>query len=156
MPRTIARARAQREPRRFRSGTPVPAAARCSRDPSENRPPPTDRARADDAADGRGEPCPESGAVMTRTTNTMSLRALARAATLGGLVALACDKEADPNFCGDGVVGDEEECDDANLDDNDACPSTCHIAACGDGRSEEHTSELQSPCNLVCRLLLEK
>src|SRR5256885_11244171 len=28
-------------------------------------------------------------------------------------------------------------------------------AHCGD-RSEEHTSELQSPCNLVCRLLLEK
>src|SRR5256885_11091577 len=25
-----------------------------------------------------------------------------------------------------------------------------------DIRSEEHTSELQSPCNLVCRLLLEK
>src|SRR5256885_9957058 len=31
--------------------------------------------------------------------------------------------------------------------------------ACRDlglARSEEHTSELQSPCNLVCRLLLEK
>src|SRR5256885_5011275 len=28
------------------------------------------------------------------------------------------------------------------------CMATC--------RSEEHTSELQSPCNLVCRLLLEK
>src|SRR5256885_9273662 len=26
----------------------------------------------------------------------------------------------------------------------------------GGSRSEEHTSELQSPCNLVCRLLLEK
>src|SRR2546426_7628920 len=26
----------------------------------------------------------------------------------------------------------------------------------GKARSEEHTSELQSPCNLVCRLLLEK
>src|SRR5256885_9987746 len=26
----------------------------------------------------------------------------------------------------------------------------------GELRSEEHTSELQSPCNLVCRLLLEK
>src|SRR5205807_10507309 len=26
----------------------------------------------------------------------------------------------------------------------------------GQHRSEEHTSELQSPCNLVCRLLLEK
>src|SRR5256885_5070833 len=35
------------------------------------------------------------------------------------------------------------------------------IALSADGkrlytRSEEHTSELQSPCNLVCRLLLEK
>src|SRR5256885_3523233 len=28
--------------------------------------------------------------------------------------------------------------------------------ACVQSRSEEHTSELQSPCNLVCRLLLEK
>src|SRR5256885_13170250 len=27
---------------------------------------------------------------------------------------------------------------------------------CRTRRSEEHTSELQSPCNLVCRLLLEK
>src|SRR5256885_3357945 len=31
-----------------------------------------------------------------------------------------------------------------------------HIRSVGDERSEEHTSELQSPCNLVCRLLLEK
>src|SRR2546426_9346746 len=30
----------------------------------------------------------------------------------------------------------------------------CKVA--GGTRSEEHTSELQSPCNLVCRLLLEK
>src|SRR2546426_2453534 len=29
-------------------------------------------------------------------------------------------------------------------------------AGVGVPRSEEHTSELQSPCNLVCRLLLEK
>src|SRR6266850_6111072 len=29
-------------------------------------------------------------------------------------------------------------------------------AAPSRARSEEHTSELQSPCNLVCRLLLEK
>src|SRR5256885_6297628 len=29
-------------------------------------------------------------------------------------------------------------------------------ASDNDDRSEEHTSELQSPCNLVCRLLLEK
>src|SRR2546426_9312420 len=31
-------------------------------------------------------------------------------------------------------------------------PVECHRCV----RSEEHTSELQSPCNLVCRLLLEK
>src|SRR5256885_12211569 len=39
-----------------------------------------------------------------------------------------------------------------------------HATVAGEGiarcerwvRSEEHTSELQSPCNLVCRLLLEK
>src|SRR5256885_5359006 len=31
---------------------------------------------------------------------------------------------------------------------------TC--VSCRGCRSEEHTSELQSPCNLVCRLLLEK
>src|SRR2546426_4673989 len=30
------------------------------------------------------------------------------------------------------------------------------IASTLGNRSEEHTSELQSPCNLVCRLLLEK
>src|SRR5256885_9365994 len=30
------------------------------------------------------------------------------------------------------------------------------IPASANRRSEEHTSELQSPCNLVCRLLLEK
>src|SRR5256885_16819760 len=32
-------------------------------------------------------------------------------------------------------------------------PDSVHLALF---RSEEHTSELQSPCNLVCRLLLEK
>src|SRR5256885_8878649 len=31
-----------------------------------------------------------------------------------------------------------------------------HRYQCRSHRSEEHTSELQSPCNLVCRLLLEK
>src|SRR5256885_5189443 len=37
------------------------------------------------------------------------------------------------------------------------CGTTSASSPCaGAGRSEEHTSELQSPCNLVCRLLLEK
>src|SRR3989454_8705933 len=34
-----------------------------------------------------------------------------------------------------------------------AAASPCRVRA---SRSEEHTSELKSPCNLVCRLLLEK
>src|SRR2546426_3434758 len=37
--------------------------------------------------------------------------------------------------------------------DEHAHPGLPHA---GQSRSEEHTSELQSPCNLVCRLLLEK
>src|SRR5256885_3082593 len=38
----------------------------------------------------------------------------------------------------------------------DALPVLKPAAAVVAQRSEEHTSELQSPCNLVCRLLLEK
>src|SRR5256885_11876741 len=34
--------------------------------------------------------------------------------------------------------------------------SSCGNNSVVECRSEEHTSELQSPCNLVCRLLLEK
>src|SRR2546426_6424437 len=44
-------------------------------------------------------------------------------------------------------------------DDGDALRQGRHqleLAVTQRGRSEEHTSELQSPCNLVCRLLLEK
>src|SRR6266566_3383051 len=33
---------------------------------------------------------------------------------------------------------------------------TTRLICADERRSEEHTSELQSPCNLVCRLLLEK
>src|SRR5256885_4022960 len=44
----------------------------------------------------------------------------------------------------DGLCADDDRQADAGLD------------AAQSPRSEEHTSELQSPCNLVCRLLLEK
>src|SRR5256885_11247659 len=38
------------------------------------------------------------------------------------------------------------------------CSACSSVRGCANTtrRSEEHTSELQSPCNLVCRLLLEK
>src|SRR5256885_9691519 len=35
-------------------------------------------------------------------------------------------------------------------------PMVSYSRRAAECRSEEHTSELQSPCNLVCRLLLEK
>src|SRR2546426_7050878 len=38
------------------------------------------------------------------------------------------------------------------MDESSGNTQTLHVLV----RSEEHTSELQSPCNLVCRLLLEK
>src|SRR2546426_4676653 len=50
------------------------------------------------------------------------------------------DRGAKPPPCADGQIG-------------------CRVRRIAEPRrerSEEHTSELQSPCNLVCRLLLEK
>src|SRR5256885_8651685 len=41
-------------------------------------------------------------------------------------------------------------------DDPGGVSETVTLLAAAGARSEEHTSELQSPCNLVCRLLLEK
>src|SRR2546430_10499110 len=43
----------------------------------------------------------------------------------------------------------------SNEDERSACLATCKTIICS-LRSEEHTSELQSQSNLVCRLLLEK
>src|SRR3989454_2706242 len=45
-----------------------------------------------------------------------------------------------------------EESDDSRITNNAVRPPGPAAVI----RSEEHTSELQSPCNLVCRLLLEK
>src|SRR5205807_2936300 len=41
-------------------------------------------------------------------------------------------------------------------DPENFAPSQVKVTIDDGARSEEHTSELQSPCNLVCRLLLEK
>src|SRR5205807_5548583 len=59
------------------------------------------------------------------------------------------------------VEGSESPCDYVEFFAEFFClnlPCGCEYQCVGaDGyRSEEHTSELQSPCNLVCRLLLEK
>ena len=55
----------------------------------------------------------------------------------------------------------EQEVSEASVNPQADAPKKGAVAAepthvKNDARSEEHTSELQSPCNLVCRLLLEK
>src|SRR3989454_8162632 len=65
-------------------------------------------------------------------------------------------------ICGARVIGlaDKRDAGAAHADDRvhdaDRDPGLLEARALLDVRSEEHTSELQSPCNLVCRLLLEK
>src|SRR2546426_7988141 len=54
----------------------------------------------------------------------------------------------------DGPIGKRHEVQGQRADRDDTPGRTDPPA--GGKRSEEHTSELQSPCNLVCRLLLEK
>lgn len=45
-----------------------------------------------------------------------------------------CDQQVCvPMFCGDGVVGPDEACDDGNEDNHDSCLNTCQVAGCGDG-----------------------
>src|SRR5256885_12450930 len=56
-------------------------------------------------------------------------------------------------------VNDQRIAVESKLPEIALCPSdeiASAISGSFDSRSEEHTSELQSPCNLVCRLLLEK
>src|SRR5258708_28796260 len=69
---------------------------------------------------------------------TTLFRSGAHGAGTGGIVA------RDPLSHGVGVLGTEPVHQDA------------HAEVHGCARSEEHTSELQSPDHLVCRLLLEK
>jgi len=48
--------------------------------------------------------------------------------------ALAIDLQlALEAICGNGIIEDPEECDDANGNDNDQCTNTCEFATCGDG-----------------------
>src|SRR2546426_5393610 len=57
---------------------------------------------------------------------------------------------------GDRAHGDRERGDRSASTPTGRGPRAGAVGATAAGRSEEHTSELQSPCNLVCRLLLEK
>src|SRR2546426_6586370 len=54
------------------------------------------------------------------------------------------------------AVGDQLQADVVVREDRLRRAEDCSDEVVVEIRSEEHTSELQSPCNLVCRLLLEK
>src|SRR3989454_8884904 len=66
-----------------------------------------------------------------------------------------CLDDADQQAGDDGAFHVAEAADD---DDGEGLDDQRRAGKRGEHhhRSEEHTSELQSPCNLVCRLLLEK
>src|SRR2546426_3590251 len=68
----------------------------------------------------------------------------------------ACRNDGEPDVrfdCRDAVHGMKTKANSAGDDFARAERAAKFILS---KRSEEHTSELQSPCNLVCRLLLEK
>src|SRR5207244_10811161 len=76
----------------------------------------------------------------------------------GGHPAQGCQLEAGPEAgqrrgrCHDHPAEDRQERERQDVRQRFGVP----VAASNQGRSEEHTSELQSPDHLVCRLLLEK
>jgi cysteine-rich repeat protein len=67
------------------------------------------------------------------------------------------DGDGDAPVCGDGNVDPGEECDDANLDDTDACTSTCITAVCGDSlvqagveQCDDGNMDDADDCTTVC------
>src|SRR5688500_19539174 len=84
-------------------------------------------------------------------------QAVARAARLLGARAVICMPENAPRVKVDGVLRDGAEVITTGNDSEERHRRALELVEeRGLVRSEEHTSELQSPCNLVCRLLLEK
>src|SRR2546426_11465816 len=65
-------------------------------------------------------------------------------------VAFRCVEARPPPLIGMAIAVTEQEVEQARREER------AGIHPLTRARSEEHTSELQSPCNLVCRLLLEK
>src|SRR5256885_4768111 len=80
--------------------------------------------------------------------NRLSMVDRARFLRRAGYSSLLIDFQATGETKGNHITFGWKESGDALA----AVDSIHHV----DPRSEEHTSELQSPCNLVCRLLLEK
>lgn len=89
------------------------------------------------------EECDDGNADNTDACTDLCLNAICGDATIyagveecdDGGESLTCDDDCTPVACGDLVVNltAGETCDDGNDIDTDACPTTCEMAACGDG-----------------------
>src|ERR1022692_5007061 len=105
------------------------------------------------------------GAALERVPTAGSIRGAAYLAARIDLYAeIAGRRTRSQVLVGKNVVLDvpvafmkDREIDRVECDSQDIMFRDGHVHYAGQmDRSEEHTSELQSPCNLVCRLLLEK
>src|SRR2546426_5590787 len=85
---------------------------------------------------------------MSSSVKTLAERAIPPPFRSRRFVDRATDSLAVPS-------GDHDPIDHVTHDPRDECVAS-RLGREPALRSEEHTSELQSPCNLVCRLLLEK
>src|SRR5256885_4932164 len=89
--------------------------------------------------------CKDRRFVCSHRAVAVGLRISSKKRVCAGLVPGTLRNVALRRRQGIGVIGSVEE-----------CGLRRTIIEIRSTRSEEHTSELQSPCNLVCRLLLEK
>lgn len=89
----------------------------------------------------------------------MSSAAHARRCALALVLLFACNREASVDdagaaapFCGDGVVAEDEECDDGNVEDGDGCTGACTLEFCGDGvvQAREECDEDTYACSWTC------
>ncbi len=63
------------------------------------------------------------------------------------------------NLCGNGQIDDSETCDDANINNNDACLNTCRLNTCGDGSvyvdaeaCDDGNSDCGDGCSTECEV----
>ncbi|MEZ4383072.1 MAG: hypothetical protein R3A79_17225 [Nannocystaceae bacterium] len=93
---------------------------------------------ADDGSEGAT--AASETAATTTTTATAASTSTSTSTTSETSSETAAATTEPPAVCGNGVVEPGEACDDGNLDDLDACLSTCALASCDDGvRSQDET-----------------
>src|SRR5256885_10464912 len=94
-----------------------------------------------------------SGATVAAMWNTIEFEAIAPTDSSGRRILSRAFSNEDLNLVAKAVTASCDAADgvaDGMVNHVKACHFDPGVLQCG--RSEEHTSELQSPCNLVCRL----